>query len=173
MMIRRARVSDAQGIAKVHVDSWISTYRNIVPDAYLDGLKYEERERLWERNLQHSTAFVAENETGEVIGFVDAGKERSGDYPDIGGEVYSIYILKAYQGQGVGKLLIQAVSKELLDCDIQSMLVWVLKENQSSGFYEKLGGKVIDEKYITIAGKQIPELAYEWADISQIVNRGE
>ena len=67
----------------------------------------------------------------------------------------------------------QAISKELLDRDIQSMLVWVLKENQSSGFYEKLGGKVIYEKYITIAGKQIPELAYEWKDVSQIVNRGE
>lgn len=172
-MIRRAIASDAKGIAKVHVDSWITTYRNIVPDEYLDGLKYVERERLWDRNLQHSTAFVAENEAGEVIGFADGGKERSGDYPDVGGEIYSIYILKAYQGQGVGKLLMQAISKELLDRDIQSMLVWVLKENQSSGFYEKLGGKIIDEKYITIAGKQIPELAYEWADIGGIVNRNE
>ncbi len=168
-MIRRARVSDARGIAKVHVDSWITTYRNIVPDEYLDGLKYEEREKQWERNLQHATAFVAENKAGEVIGFADGGKERSGDYPDIGGEVYSIYILKAYQGQGVGKLLMQAISKELLGRDIQSMLVWVLKENQSSGFYKNLGGTVIDEKHITIAGKQIPELAYEWADISMIV----
>ncbi|WP_308461967.1 GNAT family N-acetyltransferase [Planococcus sp. CP5-4] len=170
-MIRRAKLSDARGIAKVHVDSWITTYRNIVPDEYLDGLKYEEREKQWERNLQHATAFVAENKTGEVIGFADGGKERSSDYPDIGGEVYAIYILKAYQGQGVGKLLMQAISKELLDRDIQSMIVWVLKENQSSGFYENLGGKVIDEKYITIAGKQIPELAYEWADINVIAKQ--
>lgn len=170
-MIRRARVLDAKGIAKVHVDSWMTTYRNIVPDEYLDGLKYEDRERLWNRNLQHSTAFVAENEAGEIIGFADGGKERSGDYPGVDGEVYSIYILKAYQGRGVGKLLMQAISKELLNRNIQSMLVWVLKENQSSGFYENLGGKVIDEKYITIAGKQIPELAYQWTDISQIVKR--
>ncbi|MDE4085823.1 GNAT family N-acetyltransferase [Planococcus maritimus] len=170
-MIRRARVLDAKGIAKVHVDSWMTTYRNIVPDEYLDGLKYEDRERLWNRNLQHSTAFVAENEAGEIIGFADGGKERSGDYPGIGGEVYSIYILKAYQGRGVGKLLMRAISNELLANDIQSLIVWVLKENQSSGFYENLGGKVIDEKYITIAGKQIPELAYHWTDISQIVKR--
>lgn len=95
-MIRRARASDARGIAKVHVDSWITTYRNIVPDDYLDGLKYEDRERLWDRNLQHSTAFVAENEAGEVIGFADVGKERSGDYPAIGSEVYSIQALTNY-----------------------------------------------------------------------------
>ncbi len=169
MMIRRARASDAKGIAKVHVDSWLSTYRGIVPDDYLDGLKYEERERLWARNLQHSTAFVAENQFGEVVGFADVGKERSGGYPDIGGEVYSIYILEAYQGQGIGKLLMRAVSNELLARNIQSMLVWVLKENQSSGFYENLGGTVIDEKYITIAGKEIPELAYTWQDLSSLL----
>ena len=169
MMIRRARASDAKDIAKVHVDSWLSTYRDIVPDDYLEGLKYEERERLWARNLQHSTAFVAENQFGEIVGFADVGKERSGDYLDIGGEVYSIYILEAYQGQGIGKLLMRAASNELLARNIQSMLVWVLKENQSSGFYENLGGTVIDEKYITIAGKEIPELAYKWSDVSSLL----
>ena len=169
MKIRKALASDAKAIAKVHVDSWKTTYRNIVPDSYLDGLTYEAREQLWNENLKQCTVFVAETETGEVIGFADCGNERSGDYPGIEGEVYAIYILEAYQEQSIGKRLMQAVSKELLDKDIHSMLVWVLKENLSSGFYEKLGGKVIDEKYITIAGKQIPELAYEWQDIRQIL----
>ena len=63
----------------------------------------------------------------------------------------------------------RAVSNELLARNIQSMLVWVLKENQSSGFYENLGGTVIDEKYITIAGKEIPELAYTWQDLSSLL----
>lgn len=169
MKIRKAICSDAKAIAKVHLDSWMTTYRHIVPDSYLNGLTYEAREQLWNENLKQCTAFVAETEIGEVIGFADCGNERSGDYPGIEGEVYSIYILEDYQGQSIGKMLMQAVSKELLANDIQSMLVWVLKENQSSGFYEKLGGKVIDEKYITIAGKQIPELAYEWLDIRQVL----
>ena len=119
--------------------------------------------------MKKCTAYVAESETGEVIGFADGGNERSGDYPGIEGEIYSIYILEAYQGQSTGKRLMQEVIKELLNKDIQSMLVWVLKENLSSGFYEKLGGKVIDEKHITIAGKQIPELAYEWRDVRRIL----
>jgi len=169
MKIRKALASDAKAIAKVHVDSWMTTYRNIVPDSYLDGLKYEDREKLWNENLKKCTVFVAETEAGEVIGFADGGNERSGDYPGIEGEVYAIYILESYQGQNIGKRLMQAISKELLNMDMQSMLVWVLKENLSSGFYEKLGGKVINEKYITIAGKQIPELAYEWRDVRRIL----
>ncbi|MFC4713005.1 GNAT family N-acetyltransferase [Planococcus dechangensis] len=169
MKIRKALPSDAKAIAKVHVDSWMTTYRNIVPDSYLDGLTYGAREQLWNENLKQCTVFVAETEAGEVIGFADCGNERSGAYPGIEGELYAIYILESYQGQNIGKRLMQAVSKELLDKGIQSMLVWVLKDNSFSGFYEKLGGKVINEKYITIAGKQIPELAYEWRDVRRIL----
>ncbi len=34
MNIRKATFSDAKGIAKVHVDSWKSTYINIIPDEF-------------------------------------------------------------------------------------------------------------------------------------------
>ena len=34
MNIRKAVLDDSKGIAKVHVDSWRSTYRNIIPDAF-------------------------------------------------------------------------------------------------------------------------------------------
>jgi hypothetical protein len=34
MKIRKAVLTDAKGIAKVHVDSWKTTYDNIVPDQY-------------------------------------------------------------------------------------------------------------------------------------------
>ncbi|NYE07104.1 hypothetical protein F4694_003889 [Bacillus niacini] len=40
---KKAVLTDAKGIAKVHVDSWKTTYTNIVPDAYLNSLDYEGR----------------------------------------------------------------------------------------------------------------------------------
>lgn len=36
MEIRKANLNDALGVAKVQVDSWKTTYKNIVPDEYLD-----------------------------------------------------------------------------------------------------------------------------------------
>src|SRR5205809_105170 len=36
--IRPARVEDAAGIAKVHIDSWRTTYKGMVPDEHLAGL---------------------------------------------------------------------------------------------------------------------------------------
>ncbi|MEA1854613.1 MULTISPECIES: hypothetical protein [Cytobacillus] len=45
--IRKAVIEDAMGIAKVHVDSWRSTYATIFPQEYLNRLSYEKRETLW------------------------------------------------------------------------------------------------------------------------------
>ena len=34
MKIRQANIEDAQGIGKVHVDSWRTTYKGILPDDF-------------------------------------------------------------------------------------------------------------------------------------------
>ncbi|MBK5442208.1 hypothetical protein JFU13_03915 [Peribacillus sp. TH24] len=65
MIIREATLADAEGIAKVHVDSWKTTYANIIPDEYLNNLIYEGREQLWKENITNSDVFVAENEEGK------------------------------------------------------------------------------------------------------------
>ncbi len=40
-MIRHARLGDEAGIANVHVKSWKSTYKGLVPDSFLDSLNAE------------------------------------------------------------------------------------------------------------------------------------
>lgn len=46
MNIRKANRDDAPGIAKVHVDSWRTTYKGIIPQSFLDELSYEQRTKL-------------------------------------------------------------------------------------------------------------------------------
>lgn len=168
MKIRKATLSDAGGIARVHVDSWIATYKNIVPDTYLNQLTYNVREQLWNENLKADNNYVAENENGEIIGFADGGKERLEKYVAFKGELYSIYILPNYQGQGLGSLLIERVVNDLKGKGINSLLIWVLEDNRSRGFYEKLGGQAVDRKTITISGKELTEIAYGWEDCDQL-----
>lgn len=170
MKIRKATLADAKGIARVHVDSWLATYRNIVPDTYLNQLTYDEREQLWDENLKADNNFVAESDDGEILGFADGGKERTGKYTKLNGELYSIYILPEFQGQGVGKLLMERVVNELKEQGMDSMLIWVLKENRSRGFYEKMGGQRVDQKTIKISGKELTEIAYGWEDLSRMKN---
>jgi hypothetical protein len=41
--IRAARPADALAVAEVHVRSWQAGYRHLLPDAYLDSLRPEDR----------------------------------------------------------------------------------------------------------------------------------
>lgn len=166
MKIRKATLADAKGIARVHVDSWIATYRSIVPDTYLDQLNYDTREQLWKENLKANNNFVAENDDGELIGFADGGKERTGKYAALKGELYSIYILPEYQGKSIGSSLMKKVVHHLKENGLNSMLIWVLEENLSRGFYEKMGGKEVDRKTLSISGKELSEIAYGWEDFN-------
>ena len=56
MKIRPATAGDAAALARVHVDSWRTTYRGIVPDEALAHLSYERREQLWANQLEQATA---------------------------------------------------------------------------------------------------------------------
>lgn len=80
--------------------------------------------------------------------------------------MYAIYILKEYQGKGIGRLLVKSVVDDLKDKNLNSMLIWAIEENPACRFYEALGGKKIDTEEIEIGGKNLSEVAYGWDDIA-------
>src|SRR3712207_4561798 len=103
MRIREARPTDAPAIARVHVDSWRTTYPGIFPDEVLAGLSYAEREAMWTKIFADTTVrgfrYVAEDDTGEILGFAAGGPELTGD-PQYTGQLYAIYLLSVSQGHG-------------------------------------------------------------------------
>ncbi|NWG15440.1 MAG: GNAT family N-acetyltransferase [Chloroflexi bacterium] len=167
--IRPATLEDAAGIARVHVDSWRSTYAGIVPDDYLAGLRYERSEAVWRRNLSdpqsRSVYLVAEDESGSIVGFVCGGPGRD-EHPDYSGELYAIYLFQEVQGQGIGRRLMKTLADEMLARRYASWLIWVLKDNPARGFYERMGGVYVMEKDIEIGGANLREVAYGWRDLT-------
>lgn len=166
--IRKAMLTDAKGIAKVHVDSWKTTYANIVPAEYLNNLSYESREQMWTNAIPYGGVYVAESNDGKIIGFSKGGKERSGNYSGYDGELYAIYILKEFQGKGIGSALVKPVVDEIKSMGLNSMLVLVLKDNISYKFYESLGARIIDTVEVEIGGAKFSELVYGWEDIENL-----
>ena len=174
MLIRQARISDAAAIARVHVDSWRTTYPGIVPDDYLAGLSYEQRSGVWQRILSEAEAdaaqsnYVAVDEDGAVVGFAGGGPERSGD-PDYAGELYVIHLLKDSQRRGVGRRLVTSVASDLISNGMRSMLVWVLVQNRPAClFYEALGGLPAREQEVSLGGLPLVEVGYGWQDIGPL-----
>ncbi|MBP3965113.1 GNAT family N-acetyltransferase [Paenibacillus lignilyticus] len=168
MNIREASIADCEGIAKVHLESWRTTYAGLVSDSYLAGLTLEGRmrNRSWAFNNPHpdQITLVAEEANGRIIGFVDAGKSRE---PDWGyeAEVYAIYLLQEAQGQGHGRRLFAAARDTMKARSYSSLMLWVLKDNPSLHFYTRLGGEFIATKEIQIGEQLLPESAIGWKTI--------
>ena len=174
MLIRPARISDAAAIARVHVDSWRTTYPGIVPNDYLASMSYEQRSGVWQRILLEAEAdeaqsnYAAVDDDGSVVGFAGGGPERSGD-PDHAGELYVIHLLEGSQRRGTGRRLLSSVASDLIRSGMQSMLVWVLEQNRPAClFYEALGGLPAREQEVSIGGATLAEVGYGWRDIGPL-----
>jgi GNAT superfamily N-acetyltransferase len=173
MLIRLAQLDDADGLARVHVDSWRAAYKGIVPDEHLASLSYEQRAARWRDNLATAKngifTYVAQDDAGRIIGFAGGGPERGGDLY-YQGELYALYLHPDYFRQGIGTQLARTVAQRLIQDGMSSMLVWVLAQNPARGFYEALGGKYLYEKPITIGGAELIEVVYGWQDIRTLVH---
>lgn len=168
MLLRTAIPEDAPQIAQVDVDTWRAAYRGILPDDYLAGLSYSSREALWAKILceplqrRFRLTLVAEDYfSGKVVGFASGGPERTGQRL-YRGEVYTLYILPAYQRRGLGRRLVQKVAERLAYIGIHSMLIRVLAQNPARRFYESLGGREIFSLETRVGGRPFQEIAYGW-----------
>lgn len=135
MLIRAAKPEDMPAVARVHVDSWRTTYRNIVPAEYLVTLSYKQRGMAFRDTLtQEGTIFfVAEDASEGIVGFVSGGPERS-NAPVHRGELYAIYLLANRQRHGVGTAMVTALAKNLKAAGFDSMLALVLVDNPACSF---------------------------------------
>jgi GNAT superfamily N-acetyltransferase len=170
--IRRAVLEDLRGLARVHVDGWKTTYRGMVPDEVLDHLTIESDIAAgfgeWLKDRRPEVAqFVALSPDQEIIGYARACPNGESAY-SYSGELEAIYVLKSYQGRGVGTALVRHVARFLVGTGRTSMIVWVLPQNPYRRFYERLGGAIVGERVSQshrLGVGPLPEVGYGWRDI--------
>jgi GNAT superfamily N-acetyltransferase len=165
--IRVAEMRDAAAIAHVHVQSWRTTYEGIVPKEYLVSLNEAEWVRSWRDWLTRNMIVLVAEIKGEVIGFVGGGASRE-PLHGYDSELYTLYLLREVQGCGVGKALLGAVAKALLQKGYGAMLVWVLEQNPAARFYENAGAVYLMSKQIDIGGVHLTESAFGWLDLEAV-----
>jgi len=173
--IRPARPADAAGIARVHVESWRATYPGILPDQFLVGLSPRAYAARWRRLLgdegRGRRTFVAVTPQQGVVGFASCGPQRTA-IPGFTGEFYALYLLDDLHGQGCGRRLMGTLAQEMHGSGMRSAVVWVLSDNPSRFFYERLGGQRLAEQPISFAGAHLSELCYGWRDLAPLARFG-
>ena len=169
VVIRKAEVEDAAGIAHVQVQSWRTTYAGIVPETFLAGMREDEQTARWRLLLSDDVvATVAERE-GKIVGFAIAGASRDRT-EGCDAELYAIYLLAVDQGLRIGTELLRETARGLCERGFTSMDVWVLAANSAKQFYERRGARHAAAKEIEIGGVALTEHAYVWAELNGLAS---
>ena len=180
--IRRARTTDAIAIAAVHVAAWRSTYPGILPDAFLARLSVPRQAAHYDHAIRSGAGVFVAAASGldvppgsgpRVIGFTTAGRARTGS--EIAGrrlaegEIETLYVLDDWRDRGIGRRLLRAAAAHLAETGCRSAFVWVLRDNPSRWFYERLGGKPAAEAKVPFAGQDVVQTAFVWDPIERLL----
>jgi len=171
VVIRRATPADAPGIAQVRVASWRTTYRGMIPDAYLDGMKVEDSAAHWQRVLTaapNTTSVFVVEDGGGVCGFA-AGLMLTERKFDLDAELSAIYLVPDRQRAGLGGRLFAAVIAAQRAHGATGFLTWVIARNRGARkFYEGLGGELLVEQPFQWDGMDLVEVGYGWRDLDTL-----
>jgi len=151
-------------VARVHVRSWQVAYRNLIPDAYLDQLRPEERAQRYTFGSPDPTipwTLVAE-EAGAILGFATTSPTHDVDLPGYG-ELCGFYVDPDRWGIGIGRALISAARARLLDLGFRQAALWVLAGNVRAECFYRSDGWAPDGQHRTdeTRGFRIDELRYQ------------
>lgn len=192
--IRRARPADAMAIAAVHVAAWRSAYPGILPDSYLAKLSVSRQAAYYDAAIRGATGVFVAAASGadlppgsrlgtspgagavggsRIIGFGTAGRARASSA--VGGrglgegEIETLYVLDDWRERGIGRRLMRAAAEYLAESGCRSVFLWVLRDNPSRWFYQRLGGKPAAEAAIQFAGRQVIQTAFVWDPIDRLL----
>ncbi len=154
--IREAVLSDIPALARVHVQSWQETYTGLIPNDVLDNIiTLESREFQWQRTLANPKVKVFVGvDANTLIGFCSLTVQNSQ------AELLTLYLLKAFQGVRFGKQLWTAALEFAKLQGAKSLLLWVLGDNPTRGFYERMGGELDDSRIEKIGVAVLLEVSY-------------
>jgi ribosomal protein S18 acetylase RimI-like enzyme len=166
---RRAMADDAAAIATLRVDSWRATYRGVMPDAYLDGMRAEESTTMWSQVLLADvpTIRVCVAEAGdEIVGFA-SGMMLNPEKLGFDAELTAIYLKPIAQRGGVGRRLLAMIADAMQRQGANGLMVWVIAANQAARkFYEELGAELLVEQPFTWDSLELTEAGYGWRDLA-------
>lgn len=140
--VRRAHPADARAMAEVQVAGWRAAYVELLPDWYLAQLSVERRTGVWEDLLprEELQAFVAEDQTGAVVGFASLSPSPDLDADPSTGQLSALYLLPSHWSRGIGRALLSAPVAAARECGFRRLTLWVLTGNRRARrFYEAAG----------------------------------
>ena len=171
LKLRPATRADAEGIARVHRESWRTTYGGMLPQDVIAAHAGRKTAAAWSRRLlegpERDGTYVAQLPEG-IVGFASCGPARH-RLEGLEAEIYTLYVVQQHQRRGLGRALVRACARHFVRQGEFGFYLWVLKANRARMFYEALGGAEMGEKTERLGLHSFAQVAYGWHDLTALV----
>lgn len=153
MELRLADPTDALAVARVHVRAWQTGYRGLLPDAYLDGLRAEDRAARYTFGRPDGPRTIVAIQHGRVVGFATI----------FGSELSALHVDPDSWRCGVGSALIARAREDFAAAGILEAHLWLLAGNtRAQRFYEHDGWTSDGARRAdTVWSVTVDEIAYQ------------
>lgn len=170
-MIRKAKNNDIETISKIYIDSRRKTYKNILPDDYLNSLTYGQAEKKWTEYLENDNniIFVHLDDNGTITSLA-----ASKPYRHLKNCLYldSLHVSPEFQSKGVGKSLILKTAVFALENGYDSMTISILKGNDRAGkIYQYLGAVYLNDFINYFDNTSAMSTVFIWKDLQKLINK--
>ena len=142
-----ATLDDAYGICYVSAHSWKETYTGLLPDDYLNNRinnisnKVEGTKKFLK---EFKGTYIVAKDDSKVVGILAFGPAQEEQYKDYG-HIEAIYVLKDYQGLGIGKELFKRAVTGLKEMGYSKLQLECMTGNDTINFYKKYTSEIVSQ----------------------------
>lgn len=149
MQIKTATIQDAEEIHHIHTNAVKFNCKNFYTENQITIWLKNRSPEGYHKGIKNGEMFIAE-ENGEIAGFGHA----------IPGQIAAVFVDPAFQGKGVGKLLLEHGLKLALQ---EKQPVMVESSLNAENFYKRNGFIKIREDFCIRNGIKLPIIIMEYS----------
>ncbi len=170
--VRWANINDIEEMCRVNTQSWLTTYKDILPKYVLDQRILSEETRI----INTKKDLIEHPDNIKLVGLVDdkivgmclAGESETESHKEAG-EIYNLYLLEEYQGLHLGSKMFERAIIELIKQGYSDLVLKCISNNPACKFYESKGGKLVEVIDCNIYGFPVKENVYFYENIKKLI----
>ncbi len=135
--IRKATIDDVASLGNVYYQCWQTTYKGLINDEYLASQSIDKCIRIFDEDYRNC---ICAEINKQIIGLLTYNISPDKVIEQNEAHIGALYILKEYQKQGIGRMLINSLLEYMQKMAIDIVGLWVVAANKNAlQFYEHYG----------------------------------